>query len=285
MLQYVCNWKILYTNYEREEESMKNQKNIKVLIADVDEVYAATLSEFLNYQEGIEVAQICRDGVEVLEALSIIEPDVVITEIMLPGLDGFAVLERAGKSKVSFVVVTSMNKDSVARDCIALGAEYVMIKPVDFQNLANRIKSIANERFTSVSRLMPTTTSVLTDKSNEDIDIEILVTQVIHEVGIPAHIKGYQYLRHAIMMVVDNLEIINSITKKLYPNVAKKYNTTSSRVERAIRHAIEVAWDRGDTDVLNAVFGYTIANSKGKPTNSEFIAMIADKLRLQLKVG
>ena len=264
---------------------MKNQKNIKVLIADVDEVYAATLSEFLNYQEGIEVAQICRDGVEVLEALSIIEPDVVITEIMLPGLDGFAVLERAGKSKVSFVVVTSMNKDSVARDCIALGAEYVMIKPVDFQNLANRIKSIANERFTSVSRLMPTTTSVLTDKSNEDIDIEILVTQVIHEVGIPAHIKGYQYLRHAIMMVVDNLEIINSITKKLYPNVAKKYNTTSSRVERAIRHAIEVAWDRGDTDVLNAVFGYTIANSKGKPTNSEFIAMIADKLRLQLKVG
>jgi len=264
---------------------MKNQKNVRVLIADVDEVYTSTLAEFLNYQDGIEVAQICRDGAELLEALDIIEPDVVVMEVMLPGLDGFAVLERAGKSSVDFIVVTAMNKESVARDCITLGAEYVMIKPVDFQNLANRIKSISNERFTNVSMLTQLPSGLRAETDGENVDIEILVTQVIHEVGIPAHIKGYQYLRHAIMMVVDNLEIINSITKKLYPNVAKKYNTTSSRVERAIRHAIEVAWDRGDTDVLNAVFGYTIANSKGKPTNSEFIAMIADKLRLQLKAG
>ncbi|MCL2838664.1 MAG: sporulation transcription factor Spo0A [Oscillospiraceae bacterium] len=259
-------------------------KNIKVMIVDVDEGYSGTLGEFLNYQDGIEVVNTCSDGAEALDNIKINEPDVVIMDVVLPGLDGLAILEKSKNDRRAplFIVITSINKDTVARECITLGAEYFMIKPIDFQNLSDRIKSINNERYTNVSNLAgaPQAMDVV-----ESIDIEILVTQIIHEVGIPAHIKGYQYLRHAIMMVVENLEIINSITKKLYPNVAKKYNTTSSRVERAIRHAIEVAWDRGDTDVLNSFFGYTIANSKGKPTNSEFIAMIADKLRLQLKTA
>lgn len=267
---------------------MKNgAKNIRVMIADADEGYIATLSEFLNYQDGIEVVQVCNDGISALDAIKIVEPDVVIMDIVMPALDGLAILERAkiNKKPPIFIIVTSINKDLVARECITLGAEYYMIKPIDFQTVADRIKSINKERYTNVSTLTAAVSSSARNAAIGEVDIEILVTQIIHEVGIPAHIKGYQYLRHAIMMVVDNLEIINSITKKLYPNVAKKYNTTSSRVERAIRHAIEVAWDRGDTDVLNSFFGYTIANSKGKPTNSEFIAMIADKLRLQLKVG
>jgi len=269
---------------------MKNTKNIKVVLADADKLYISSLAEFLNYQEGIEVVQYCNDGLSTFESIEINLPDVVVMDVVLPGIDGIAILERAKKLKTPpiFIVITSINKDLIARECMTLGAEYYMIKPVDFPTLADRIKSINRERYTNVSTLAAAVSAPASAKKADDgesIDIEILVTQIIHEVGIPAHIKGYQYLRHAIMMVIENLEIINSITKKLYPNVAKKYNTTASRVERAIRHAIEVAWDRGDTDVLNSFFGYTIANSKGKPTNSEFIAMIADKLRLQLKTG
>ena len=151
-----------------------------------------------------------------------------------------------------------------------------MVKPIRHQSIISTIKRIHSE----------SCTQLLIGKNRgkeETVDVETLVTEMIHEIGIPAHIKGYQYLRHSIMMVMENLDVINSITKKLYPTVAEDFHTTSSRVERAIRHAIEVAWDRGDTETLNSIFGYTIATSKGKPTNSEFIAMVADKLRLKIK--
>ena len=286
-LQYGSNWKNnVEKNQKREGESFMRKNNIRVVIADIDEGYVSSLSEFLNVQDGIEVAGTCSYGNELIDTINTIEPDVVVMDVVLPVFDGIAVLEKIKNAKNKspiFIFVTSLNQNLFAQDCMTLGAEYYMLKPVDFANLADRIKSLVKNRQSSMANMIAPRDLLNSDPMNPKI--EVLVTQVIHEVGIPAHIKGYQYLREAIIMVIENLEIINSITKKLYPNVAKNYNTTASRVERAIRHAIEVAWDRGDTDILNSFFGYTIANSKGKPTNSEFIAMIADRLRLQLNVS
>ena len=255
------------------------EKQIKVLIADNDRIYSESLRDRLSADYKFTVCGIANDGFEVLEKVELLKPDVLIMDLILPSLDGMGVLERLKTRKDSYspkiIVSSSLKKERIAQNCIELGAEYYMIKPLSIESLVNTIK-LLYEDFNG-------TGAIIGRGKSEVPDIETMVTEIIHEIGIPAHIKGYQYLRHAIMLVVDNLDIINSITKKLYPTVAKDFNTTSSRVERAIRHAIEVAWDRGDTEVLNSIFGYTVANTKGKPTNSEFIAMIADRLRLQIK--
>ncbi len=259
------------------------EQKISVLIADDNQEYASAAENYLKKDSDIEVIGCAYDGAEALEMIKMCKPDVLLLDIVMPNIDGIGVLERLQHMQDSpaVIVITSAAKESIAQQCFALGASYFIAKPVEFEGLIQRIKMFGTA---SSERGNKTEKEFAANGVSRNLpDMETLVTDIIHEIGIPAHIKGYQYLRYAIMMVVDNLEIINSITKELYPSVAKKYATTPSRVERAIRHAIEVAWDRGDMEVLNSFFGYTIANSKGKPTNSEFIAMIADKLRLQMK--
>lgn len=262
----------------------------KILIVDDDREYTRMLSTVLENKEDFSIIGCAYDGLEALEMIEVGQPDIVILDIIMPNLDGIGVLERVSRmndiNKPSFVIVSAIMNDKIANNAISLGADYFMQKPIDFDVVADRIEMFAADTSIAQNEIAGKTELHIMPKSNSpatEFDIEMMVTEIIHEIGIPAHIKGYQYLRHAIIMVVEDLDIINSITKELYPTVAEDFNTTPSRVERAIRHAIEVAWDRGDTDVLNSFFGYTIANTKGKPTNSEFIAMIADKLRLQLK--
>ncbi len=259
-------------------------KKIRVLIADDNKEYVDILLGYMKGNPKIEVVGTAYDGTEAVSMVRMTEPDVLLLDLVMPNLDGFGVLERIQNMKLNqrpkVLVISAVLNDGIAAKTIAYGAEYFMLKPIDFEVLFDRIYMFT-QNSSSGNILTGDSSSIGTNTKIEDM--ETMVTKIIHEIGIPAHIKGYQYLRHAIMMVVDDLDIINSITKELYPTVAKDFNTTPSRVERAIRHAIEVAWDRGDTEILNSFFGYTIANSKGKPTNSEFIAMIADKLRLQRK--
>ena len=262
------------------------EKQINVLIADSDTEYAEILSRNISSDFKFNVCDVVSNGYQVIEKVDILKPDVVIMDLVLPNIDGMGILERFKTKKRDFdnfvmpkvIVLSTLKNERLAQDCMNLGASYFMAKPVNYQSLTSTIRRICDttedKKHSSFSKRFVI---------GEGIDVESMVTEVIHEIGIPAHIKGYQYLRHAIMLVIENLDVINSITKTLYPTVAQNFKTTPSRVERAIRHAIEVAWDRGDTDVLDSIFGYTIATSKGKPTNSEFIAMIADKLRLQIK--
>ncbi len=252
-------------------------EKLKVLIADSGREYQSFLREALSKDGGIQVVGLAYDGADALKKVEMLRPDILVIDVILPVIDGIGVLEKLARqpSAPTVIVTSSIVGEKTAQNCIALGAEYYMVKPIDPEALISRMKML--------KRSPGAAGEIISRNSSAQPDMETMVTEVIHEIGIPAHIKGYQYLRRAIMMVVDNLDVINSITKELYPTVAKEFKTTASRVERAIRHAIEVAWDRGDTEVLNSFFGYTIANSKGKPTNSEFIAMIADRLRLQLK--
>ena len=269
------------------------KEEIKVLIADDNQEFSHTLSSYINSQEDMEVVGMARDGNEAVDLVIKTEPDVVLLDVIMPHLDGLGVLEKINgimKNKMpTCIMLSAVGQDKVTQKAITLGAEYYVVKPFDIEVLIKRIREI------KLYRPIQGTNNFITrenkqqyiDISKEDgkkeENIEALVTNVIHEVGVPAHIKGYQYLREAIMMVVNDIEVINQITKSLYPKIAFKFNTTPSRVERAIRHAIEVAWGRGQQEVVENIFGYTISAAKGKPTNSEFIAMIADKLRLELK--
>lgn len=206
--------------------------------------------------------------------------DIVISDLWLPSLDAASIMKRtaeSGKNTPSFVILTQVSTPSVLMEANRAGASLCMPKPIDYDTFSDKIDMILKNRSNS---------SASSDKNDaaDKIDMETQVTRIIHQIGVPAHIKGYQYLRTAILMTISDNDVINSVTKVLYPSVAKKYQTTTSRVERAIRHAIEVAWDRGDVDTLNSYFGYTIQNSRGKPTNSEFIAMIADNMRLKYKI-
>ena len=203
--------------------------------------------------------------------------DLIITDLWLPGIDGIGIIRETVRvidgERPAFVLLSPINKQSILVEASEAGADLCILRPFEISTFISRITSLLRQRR---SRLAGKRTSI-----SDSADMEAQVTKIIHQIGVPAHIKGYQYLRTAILMAIDDAEIINSVTKVLYPAVAKKFNTTTSRVERAIRHAIEVAWDRGDVDTLNSYFGYTIQNSRGKPTNSEFIAMIADNLRLK----
>lgn len=255
-------------------------ENLKVLIVDDNPDYAYAMKESISATNDFTVVGIANDGLEAVDYINKTLPEIVILDLILPKLDGIGVMERKYPHKPNFIVVSAAGQDRIISKAINAGAEYYLLKPVDIDVIVDKLY-----RMSSNSKDYSTTQGYNSDSFNLLNDLETRVTKIIHEVGVPAHIKGYQYLREAIIMSVKNIDVINSITKELYPTVAKKFNTTPSRVERAIRHAIEVAWDRGDTDILNGFFGYTIASGKGKPTNSEFIAMIADRLRLQLKAS
>lgn len=252
---------------------------IRVLIADNDKDFRSMLSDTLDKTAGIEVVAAVADGKQALQACTDLEPDLLLMDIVLPEIDGLTVIRRAQQldKAPSVFVLTAFSSAEVMSECTELGVNFFMCKPLDAAALAERISQWGSGRKSAMPQAEGTMDSALA--------LEIRVTEVIHQIGVPAHIKGYQYLREAIMMAVNDMESVGAITKILYPSIAKKAHTTASRVERAIRHAIEVAWDRGDLETLQGYFGYTVSGVKGKPTNSEFISMIADRIRLQMKVS
>lgn len=260
---------------------MENQ--LKLLIAaNRDEFTRDSVNVFQDF--GFHTVFCGKDGMEVLQIIEEQNPDVVLMDLFMPRLDGIGVMNSVTKSKKSkqpqFILLSSFDSPTLEREVMNAGASYFVLKPFEVKDLCERIVQMHNSVSGNIGSAKVMMSSV---RSQQAPSLEVQVTEILHQIGVPAHIKGYHYLRDSIMMSVENPEIINAVTKQLYPSVAKRYETTSSRVERAIRHAIEVAWDRGDVDILNSYFGYTIHNSRGKPTNSEFIAMISDKLRLQMK--
>ena len=246
-----------------------------VFIADSAEEFCGALSSALKSAEGFQIIGTASDGEQAVRMIQDKKPDVLVLDMMMPKKDGIGILKAiAGMEKKPITLATSgFVSEYVASNAAGLGGRYLMLKPCDMAVLAERLEEIRGGESQRVLAL----------RRNDKTSIESMVTGIIHEIGVPAHIKGYQYLREAIIIAVEDMDVINAITKVLYPQVAKTFQTTPSRVERAIRHAIEVAWDRGDLDTLQRFFGYTVSNTKGKPTNSEFIALIADKLQLQLK--
>lgn len=282
---------------------------ITILIADDNPEFAKTLTGYIEKDDKFEIIAIARDGKQAVEMILNTEPDVALLDVIMPHLDGIGVLEELNTANMKkfpiCIMLSAVGQEKITQRALELGAEYYAIKPFAIEILLQRIKEIKlhkqqpqfinsninnyninNNMNNYMSREIRTQyIEISPDKKKDQKNLEALVTNVIHEVGVPAHIKGYQYLREAIMMVVNNIDIINQITKQLYPEIANKYETTPSRVERAIRHAIEVAWTRGQAETVESIFGYTISAAKGKPTNSEFIAMIADKLRLELKTA
>lgn len=257
----------------------------RIIIADDNKELLCMVGEFLKMQPNMELTANFEKGKDLLKYLENNTAEILLLDIFMPDMDGINVLTELNKSKKyhrpkKIVMITAFNSESLMLRASALGADYFIIKPVDLTNLYKTLNQLIEDE----SAVKNLTYNLKEKKEPEKIDLDSEITKVLHEIGVPAHIKGYLYLRESISMVYNNVDILGAITKVLYPNVAKKYKTTSSRVERAIRHSIEVAWNRGNVDAISQIFSYTISYNKSKPTNSEFIAMIADKLRLAHKV-
>lgn len=261
---------------------------INVAIADDNERILELLGDIVNGDKELNLVGKANNGMDMYEMIKEKEPDVVLLDLIMPKMDGLTVMELINSDETirkypDFIVVTAVGQERITEDAFKRGANYYIMKPFDNEMVLNQIKNVTYTSPRGNHRTLPVknyskTTEVLTEEN-----LETRVTDMIHEIGIPAHIKGYHYLREAIIMAVQDMDVLNAVTKVLYPTVAKKHQTTASRVERAIRHAIEVAWSRGKLDTLDELFGYTVSNGKGKPTNSEFIALIADTLRLEYK--
>lgn len=254
-------------------------KSCKILIADDNTEFAKNCVTALK-ERGMEVYTCEKDGGRLVSVINELEPNVVLADVFMPGADIISVMQKVfndSKVKPVFFAMAGFDNPRLEREAMSAGATYYFVKPFDIRLLVERIAQFSGYKRSDLF-------SKPKGKIVDNDELELMVTEIIHKIGIPAHIKGYSYLRTAIMLSVNDIEMINSVTKLLYPTIAKHFGTTPSRVERAIRHAIEVAWDRGDTDVLDSYFGYTVQNQRGKPTNSEFIAMIADNLRLSIKV-
>ncbi|MGI6527175.1 MAG: sporulation transcription factor Spo0A [Caldicoprobacterales bacterium] len=265
-------------------------ERITVLIADDNKDFCDIIGQYLSKHDDIEVVGVAHDGVDTLNQIRRYQPDVVVLDIIMPLMDGLGVLEKLNHESMEnfpkIIILSAVGQDKITQRAIALGADYYIVKPFDMEVFVKRIRELVSDEFgspdTSLSASFLPNVNFLENSKERILEAEI--TNIIHEIGVPAHIKGYQYLREAITMVINDMELLSGITKELYPGIAEKFNTTPSRVERAIRHAIEVAWSRGRVDTINRLFGYTIHDEKGKPTNGEFIAMVADKLRMQSKM-
>lgn len=260
---------------------------INILIADDNREFCGILKDYFSNEKDFEVVAICTNGMEVLEEVEKNDIDVLILDLIMPYMDGIGVLEKLNEmdlpSHPKIIILTAFGQENITQKAVQLGADYYILKPFNLQVLGDRVRQVARDvKSSGESR---SSVSNLAVQSSSPRNLEVEVTKVIHEIGVPAHVKGYQYLRDAIMLVVEEINYLGAVTKELYPAIAQKYDTTPSRVERAIRHAIELAWDRGDLDKINKFFGYTISGEKGKPTNSEFIAIIADRLRLENRVS
>ena len=249
------------------------EKKLRVIVADSTDNFGKPCRNALRYH-GIDAEGIEKDGKRLIDTVTKVRPDAVVMDVFLPGADAISVMNslraQSPMLNTKFFVVFGFDNPTLESDIMNAGADYFFLRPFDYDAMSQRILAMFASNLKS-------------ERTETADSLEMRITQTLHQIGVPAHIKGYQYLREAILMSIEDPESINAVTKLLYPGVAKKYATTSSRVERAIRHAIEVAWDRGDVEVLNSYFGYTIQSQRGKPTNSEFVAMIADKFRLQLK--
>lgn len=262
---------------------------IKVLIADDNYDLARPLSEFLNLQTDMEVISCHPNGAQVLEAMKEHQVDILLLDVIMPEMDGISVLEALKENESPYkrpkniIMFTAFNQEKVMTKAAELGASYFIMKPFEMNKIIEIMRDVHQNFAYSPKSENANAIFGAINQMNDGFDLEAEITHVLHEVGVPAHIKGYLYLRESIDMIYHEIELLGSITKTLYPDVAKKYKTTSSRVERAIRHAIEVAWSRGNVDAISKIFGYTVNVNKSKPTNSEFIAMIADRLRLQHK--
>ena len=241
----------------------------RVVIADASEEFRQMFADMIESETDLYLTGQTGSGEELLELIDRTKPDVVVMDLLLTGMDGLEVMDRLGEKKPRLLVLSSFSSSTLAEEVSARGGAYCMLKPCRLSTVLERVRQLASAR--------------MEEEEQEDAAraLERRVTAIIHEIGVPAHIKGYQYLREAIVLVVNDMDTINAVTKVLYPTVAKKFGTTASRVERAIRHAIEVAWDRGDLEILQKYFGYTVNGAKGKPTNSECIAMIADRISLE----
>ena len=251
-------------------------EKIKVAIADDNKGFSNIMTEFMLGQPDIDLVGVAYDGEEILKIINNKKPDVVVLDMIMPHLDGIGVLERLKETadiKPKVIMLTAFGQENITQRVMELGADYYILKPFNIEVLVNRIRQLAIQSPDRQS---------LTAPQHKSPSIEVVATDIIRDIGVPAHIKGYQYLRDAIMMVVHEPELLGAITKTLYPMVAEKNLTTSSRVERAIRHAIEVAWSRGNTNSIIKIFGHNAVTEKGKPTNSEFIAIIADKIRIEM---
>ena len=255
------------------------EKKLKILIGDNKTEFSVNCANTLK-SYCMDVVCCEKDGLKILESIKLHKPDVVLADVFLPTLDIIGIANKLKDTELKPLLIAMSNFDNpkLEQETLSAGVSYYFLKPFDITIMAERIIQISGWN----NNIKPVNSA---NGTLNDFDLELMITEIIHQIGVPAHIKGYQYLREAIMLSIKDDDIINAVTKILYPTVAKKFKTTSSRVERAIRHAIEVAWDRGDIDVLNSYFGYTISGGRGKPTNSEFIAMIADKLRLRLKIA
>jgi len=260
-----------------------NKRKISILLADDNKEFCDTLVNYLEKHDDLEITGIAHDGVDAYNKIIETKPDIAIIDGVMPRLDGLGVLEKLSLKDNPIhapicIVLSVITQDKITQKAMELGADYYIAKPFDLEALVSRLRHLKEQLHHP--HYQNTKNSL-----GKTINLETKVTGILHEIGVPAHIRGYHYMREAIIMAVEDIDVLNYITKELYPTIAKKSNTTPSRVERAIRHAIEVAWSRGKVDVIDQMFGYTINNHKGKPTNSEFIALIADRLRLELKAS
>lgn len=267
-------------------------EKIRLGIVDDNKDFCEILVDYFKHENDIDVKFVAEDGQKAIEKLKDIEVDVLVLDLIMPHLDGIGVLESLNDLELStyprVLMVSAVGQDSMIQKAVNLGAEYYLVKPISMSVLIKRIRQMMDRDSSNVNTIINPDhlrKAVVYKDSIRKNDLEIDITNLIHEIGVPAHIKGYQYLRDAITIVVNDMDKLCAVTKELYPMIAKMNNTTPSRVERAIRHAIEVAWNRGKIETIDSLFGYTVKNDKGKPTNSEFIAIIADKLRLERKVG
>lgn len=260
------------------------KSSISVLIADGNETFANSVKSYLITQDGIDVKAVATNGRDAYEKMLETKPDVMLMDMIMPYVDGLGVLKKIKNTKLEkqpIIMMTSgMYQPHAAAQASALGAYYYMVKPIELESLADRIREFSLQKTVSSSD----TFSKVYEPTHEysEHEIERIVTDIIHDIGVPAHIKGYHFIRSGIIMAINDMEVINHITKQLYPDLAKMYKTTPSRVERAIRHSIEVAWNRGYNETAQKLFGYSISSDKGKPTNSEFIALIADHVKLKI---
>ncbi len=261
------------------------ETKIRILAADSNHEFCLNLERMMIAENDMELVATAHDGAQALSAIAEYKPDLVLLELVLPKLDGLEVLRRISETgcKPSVIVLSGFINNNVVSACSEAGADFFITKPCDAATLLTRMRQVVGTARASSGTAFDCRAVSSSRRTQEDANLEGVVTDIIHEIGVPAHIKGYQYLREAIILTINDMDMINAVTKVLYPEVARKFSTTPSRVERAIRHAIEVAWDRGDIETLQRFFGYTVSNIKGKPTNSEFIAMIADNLSLRRK--
>ena len=264
-------------------------KEIKIIVVDDNRNFCIMLENYLQGQDGLRIVGMAYNGLEAWELIKTQEPDVIILDEVMPNLDGLGVLERIKArttlTRPKIIMITAFGQESLTHQAMMLGVDYFILKPFDLDILAKRIRSLTQDMQLSTPAQSTYFSSPIATTVGRGLDLFSEVTTMMHQIGIPAHVKGYQYIREAILMVIKDVSVLGAVTKELYPGITKKYVTASSRVERGIRHAIELAWERGQTDTLKRIFGYSMNIERQKPTNSEFIALLADKFRVMGKVG